>query len=83
MKINDVLGPEIASEAILNEKKCSGGACPRPPSFCVYAKVRTRPQVPVSWTNAILLPPGLTLDGDACQLDLTSFFQPCAFTQPA
>ena len=82
MKISDVLGPKIASGAILNEKNFLGEHAPAPSSFCVHAKVCTRPQVPVSWTNAILLPPGLTL-GDACQLDLTSFFQPCAFTQPA
>ena len=52
-----------ASEAISQhqiQKNFSGGACPQTPLASVYAYVCTRVLVPISRTNAILLPPGLS-----------------------
>ena len=59
---SDVMGPKIASEAISQhqvQKIFMGSMPPDPSSLCVYASVRTRVQLQVSRTNAILLPLGL------------------------
>ena len=61
---SDVLGPKIASEAISQhpiQKIFLGGHAPTPPSFCIHANIHTWVEVSLSWTNAILLPPGLPM----------------------
>ena len=56
---SDVLGPKIAISQFQIQKIAWRNMPPDSPSFCIQANVCTRVQVAVSWTNAILLPPGL------------------------
>ena len=63
-----VIGPKMASEAIsehqISPQKFHGGSMPlEPPSLILHANACTRVQVPLSQTNAVLLPLGLEYQG--------------------